>query len=141
MEPAHGGRELSITLPYYINFTIQHLGHGQKEPCILRWSADLNGFSRARFILLRRNTNGSLDKVDVVEDHLAAPDYGEEATMSLDKYNSHEMHELKAGDSVNFRAKLPESYQKRLVPSEQYHLIWPGTEICMWDWGTIEEHI
>jgi hypothetical protein len=140
MGAAQSRPELSTALPYYINFTLQRLPNAQEKPCIFRWDAHSNGFSRSRFVLLRRTANDDLEKVDVTELPRVTPDFGEEDTMSVDGYNHH-LWDLKAGGNVSLRAALPMNYQKLLVPGEKCHLIWPGGEIDMWDWGTIREHI
>jgi hypothetical protein len=143
MEPAQHETDLCRTLPYYINFTIQRLQDAQEEPCIFQWSATTNGFSRACFVLLHRDADNSLEKIDISKPSLFTPDFGEESSVTLDGYNHHMMKlwEMKPGDIVNFQVSLSENYQKLLVPGEQYHLIWPGAEIDRWDWGTVEGHI
>jgi hypothetical protein len=49
--------------------------------------------------------------------------------------------ELPPGGSVRLVAKLPESYYRALKAGETYTLLYPGGEVAIWEWGTIQENL
>lgn len=126
--------KLSTTLPYGIDFAItRSQDDSDQRSIIFRWSP----FATSGFVLLRHSVNG-IEEVYV--DHSRVIRLAEEDTVLVNGYNQY-LWELPPGGKVEFRATLPERYQRQLVPDSRYELLWPGGNIVIWEWGTIPEHL
>lgn len=43
--------------------------------------------------------------------------------------------------NVKFMPGLSKRYRKELKTGAKYELVWPGGEIAIWDWGTINQYL
>ena len=111
---------------------------GHDNPCIFHWSPNIHGFGLIGFVLLHETADGEIEKVEI--DHSGLVTLPEEKGPLVVGAGNYFLWELTPGNETTFVATLPERFQKVLVPSEKYHLVWPGNEIDQWDWGTISEH-
>ncbi|KAK4204626.1 hypothetical protein QBC40DRAFT_272628 [Triangularia verruculosa] len=135
--------ELSLTLPYKIEFILRRAKKdGSNRPCIFRWSPDINGFSPSGLILLRHadssDSDGGLETCDV--NHPKPLKFLSEDSILVDGQNAH-LCELAPGGEARFTASLPARYYQALRAGEMYTVLYPGSEVAMWDWGTIKEHL
>ncbi|KAF2280020.1 uncharacterized protein EI97DRAFT_429785 [Westerdykella ornata] len=128
--------DLSVTLPYYIDFTIRRPGDDHGRPLIFRWGPYRNALANAELVLLHIAKHGP-ERVDVAPLQVAEP---EPDSILVNGWNQF-LWELPPGREVHMREKLTANYQRLLKPGESYELLWPGAEIRMWDWGSMQEHI
>lgn len=132
---------LCVTMPNYMDFFITRLPDADGRPLICRWTPWRRFLTWGRLVLLHEKAPGQLEPVDVgllegLDDH---QDRGAEDTAKVPGNGVWEMSS-NPGDRIERRSRLTANYQTKLVPGERYRLLWPGGEIDMWDWGTIEEH-
>jgi hypothetical protein len=131
--------ELSITLPYYIDFTIKRPeteSDSNDRPLVFRWGPYSNAFAHAEVVLLHMTPQGP-EKIDVPPLSYAKPDPD---TIQVNGWNQY-LWELQPGSEIDMREKLTANYQRLLQPGEKYELVWPGAELPMWDWGSMKEHV
>lgn len=129
---------LCITTPYRINFaTVRSSGDVHRRPVTYRWSAWEN-LAKGRFVLLHETVSGELEPIEVsMLGGLVDEMYGEdEEEVSA---SESEVREGVPGEQWTSVVHLTANYQTKLVPGETYHLIWPGHEIELWEWGTRDE--
>ena len=135
--------QLSLTLPYNIKFTLRRAKEGGSDrPCIFRWSPAIGCFSPSGFLpLLHGHTTASANGFEQVEiDHTGLLKLPENDSIIVNNWNHH-LWEFAPGDSVRFVCGLPARYYKALQAGETYTLLYPGGEVAIWDWGTIQEHL
>ncbi|KAF2729340.1 hypothetical protein EJ04DRAFT_556160 [Polyplosphaeria fusca] len=127
--------ELSLTLPYHIEFTISRDRDDYcTQPIAFKWSPNSDGFTEEGFVLLRHNNN-SLERVPIDYPETAKSNDKEICvTIGFD----HHVWTLAPGDSIKLLAPLPETHHKALEPNQQYTLLWPGLLISKWDFGTMQ---
>ena len=134
--------ELSLTLPYKIEFILHRAREdGSDKPCIFRWSPAIDGFSPSGVVLLHHGDSSNSDgpktcEVDYYPKPLKSPN---EDSILADAQNGH-LFELAPGGEARCIASLPARYYQALRAGEMYTLLYPGGEVAMWDWGTVEEH-
>lgn len=129
---------LCITMPYRINFaTVRALDDTHRRPVTYRWSA-WDNMAKGRFVLLHETVSGELEPVEVsMLGGLVDEMYGEdEKEFSA---SESEVREGVPGEQRNSVIHLTANYQTKLIPGETYHLVWPGAEIELWDWGSRDE--
>ncbi|CAO2648047.1 Nn.00g089690.m01.CDS01 [Neocucurbitaria sp. VM-36] len=130
-------KTLSLTLPYAIQFAIKRQDGPAGKPVIFEWSPYIHGFAKSGFVLLHR-TATNLEAITI--DHSGLVDISRHEPLVVNGYN-HDLWELAPGGSVIFQQTLPERFQKSLKPDETYTLLWPGSNIATWEYGTVREHI
>lgn len=134
------GAELCRTMPYTIQFVVTRAADdAHSGPVICRWTA-WSSLAKGHFLLLHETASGALEPVDVgmlqgMADRFYRPGHGEETIAA----SNSEVWEMMAGGSYSPICNLTANYQTRLVPGETYHLLWPGGEIKMWEWGSMNE--
>ncbi|KAK9414689.1 putative Zn(2)-C6 fungal-type domain-containing protein [Seiridium unicorne] len=128
--------ELSVTLPYYIDFTIRRPAEGDDQSLIFRWGAYSDAFAQAQLVLLHITEHGR-ERVEIEPLEFAKPDAD---AIQVNGWNQF-LWELPSGGEIKMRDKLTANYQRRLEPGEKYELLWPGAEVSMWDWGSIKDHV
>ncbi|KAK6084703.1 hypothetical protein SCUP515_01199 [Seiridium cupressi] len=116
--------ELSVTLPYYIDFTIRRPAGGDDQPLVFRWGAYSDGFAQAQVVLLLITEHGR-ERVEIGPLEFAKPDAD---AIQVNGWNQF-LWELPSGGEIKMRDKLTANYQRRLEPGEKYELLWPGAEI------------
>jgi hypothetical protein len=128
--------QLSLTLPYNVEFTLRRAKEdGSDRPCIFRWSPAIGCFSSSGFLSLLHHTTASADGFEPLEiDHTGLLKRPE------NDWN-HYLWEFAPGNSVRFVCGLPARYYKVLQAGETYTPLYPGDEVAIWDWGTIQEHL
>lgn len=129
---------LCITLPYMMMFTtVRASDDAHKRPITYMWSA-WGSMAKGRFVLLHETGSGELEPIEVsMLGGLVDEMYGEdEAEVSA---SDSEVREGFPGQQSAPVAHLMANYQTKLVPGETYHLVWPGGEIELWEWGTRHE--
>lgn len=132
---------LSLTLPYRIEFALcRAKKDGSDRPCIVRWSPAIDGFSPAGFVLLHEETAAGGFKTHAV-DQTGFLEPPEEDSIAVDYGRDNFLWELAPGAEVRFAANLPARYYAALRDGEAYTLLYPGGEVAMWDYGTIQEHL
>ncbi|KAH7371845.1 hypothetical protein BKA64DRAFT_268209 [Cadophora sp. MPI-SDFR-AT-0126] len=129
---------LSTTLPFQIKFTLKRARDGHSNPCIFHWNPSIHGFGATGFVLLHEPENGTIENVEI--DRTGFVKLSGEKTPLVVRAGIHFLWELAPGNETTFVATLPERYHKVLAPAEKYHLVWPGSQINEWEWGTISEH-
>jgi hypothetical protein len=134
--------ELSLTLPYKIEFILHRAKEdGSDKPCIFRWSPTIDGFSPSGVVLLHHGDSSNSDGPKICEvDYTKPLKSPNEDYILADAQNSH-LYELAPGGEARCIASLPARYYQALHAGEMYTLLYPGGEVAMWDWGTVEEHL
>ena len=89
-----------------------------------------------RFILLLETPAG-LQRIEIRN---AQPEnvLGEVDAVLFTGHNG-DIWALDTGDEISQLGELVAQYQQLLIPGEKYHLLWPGGEIDMWEWGAKSE--
>lgn len=132
---------MSTTLPFQLRFCIKRAHDGHQRPCIFHWSPVIHGFPRdgAGLVLLHHRADGEVKEVEI--DHQAGRvELPEEKELVVNGWNHH-LWELAPGGEVKFVSSLLRHYHKAVQAGETYELLWPGSEIFRWEWGTIKEHM
>lgn len=52
-----------------------------------------------------------------------------------------ELQELSVGSEIKMLYNLPVHYHRQLKARGAYQLLWPGSEIDMWEWGSLSENV
>lgn len=130
--------ELCITTPFKIEFSITQLsGSTHNKNITYRWSA-WEDLAKGRFVLLHETATGELERVEVgMLQGLIDSMYSEEEQQS--SVSESEVNHSAPGKRKIRVQHLTANYQTRLTPGETYHLIWPGGEIKLWEWGSLQE--
>lgn len=140
MEPyeADEGAQLCITMPYRINFTIlRPRDDSHRKPVTYRWSA-WESMAKGRFRLLHELASGELEPIEVSKlGGLVDSMYEEEEEET--SVTESAVEEAGPGDHPRRLCTLTANYQTKMTPGEKYHLIWPGGEIDLWQWGSKEQ--
>lgn len=129
-------QKLIWTLPYKILFEITRQDDGIDRPLLFKCDILGDGFRSGGFVLLHHTENG-LEPMEL--DHSGLLDLNED-TFLVNEYN-HSLWQLKPGESIKLASSLPERYHKRFVLGQTYTLLWPGSKISTWEWGTKHEHM
>jgi hypothetical protein len=115
--------------------TFQRTRDSREEPCIFSWSESNDGYGPSGFLLFRHTANG-LRKIDIDDDTEAVS----QTSSLVDGWNR-SLWEVAAEGRVRLMATLPTRYRKELVAGAKYELVWPGSEVAIWDWGTQRQHM
>ncbi|KAK2604376.1 hypothetical protein N8I77_007314 [Diaporthe amygdali] len=136
-------QRLSLTMPYPIMSTIRRATDDDREArsCTFYWSNYTNAFSGKGLILVHHKEDGSFERVRV--DHTtglkALPEV--DSLVISGRYQPH-LHELAPGEETKTsRLGFPERYYRVLELGETYSLIFPGAEVGMWAWGSIQDNL
>jgi len=134
-------RQLSLTLPYVVNFTIRRAKNdGSDRPCVFRWHPLFDGFSNQGFILLQHIATGHDVKPCAVDNTKSVRPL--EDSIMLDGSGGNEyLWELLPGGVVHGSVNLPEHYYRAMQAGQTYTLLYPGGEVAMWDWATRLEYL
>jgi hypothetical protein len=131
---------LCVTLQYKITFSILREDDESLDPVIFAWSPRTNAYSPSGLMLLHHTSSG-LSPLDI--DHTAFVSPSEEIPIVVDrncaKFDA-SIRCMQRGEYYKYYTLLPERYQKGLLPGHTYTLLWPGSKITAWDWGTVESH-
>lgn len=134
--------ELSLTLPYQIEFILRRARKdGCHRPCVFRWSPSIDGFSASGIVLLRHADSSGSDGFEICDvDQPNPPELPNRGPIVVDGQNDH-LCELAPGSEKRFVASLPAWYYQALHAGETYTMLYPGSEVPVWGWGTIEGHL
>ncbi|KAK8026492.1 hypothetical protein PG991_003548 [Apiospora marii] len=133
--------KVSLTLPYDIDFTVTRSRDDDRrpgDPVLVRWSPLIDAFTSSGLVLLEHTADGGFARIPV--DHSRNLKLPEEERIKVDSWTPN-LAQLLPGDSVTLKGTLPEWYQRRLQAGKRYTLLWPGKEVTMWDWGTLQDHL
>lgn len=119
----------------FVLVTFTRAPDGHNEPCIFYWSPFYDAFGPSGFLLFQHTGNG-LEQV-ILE---GEPQSKSETPSVMDWYDG-TISEISSDGKVQMMATLPKRYRKELVEGVKYELVWPGSEIHLWDWGTRAENI
>jgi hypothetical protein len=128
--------QLSLTLPYYIDFTLRRPEEEGGKSIVFRWGSYSNALAHGQLVLLHITPNGP-ERIDVPPLSYAKPDPD---TIEVNGWNQF-LWELKPGGEIEMQEKLTPNYQRLLQPGQRYELVWPGAKVPMWDWGSMAEHV
>ncbi|KFY31521.1 hypothetical protein V493_01029 [Pseudogymnoascus sp. VKM F-4281 (FW-2241)] len=119
-----------------LNVTIQRTRDMHEEQCIFHWNGREDGCGPLGFLLFRHTENG-LRKINIdMDSHLSKP---LQTPFVVDGFNY--TFEVAPEGNVGFLITLPKRYRKELKTGAKYELVWPGGEIAIWDWGTINQYL
>jgi hypothetical protein len=128
-------QELSLTLPYYIEFIVKRCDTLDNKPIVFEWSPQIHALSKSGLVLLR-HTDTVLEPVPI--DHSGLVDISRHGPLIVNGYNQG-LWELAPGGVITVKVTLPARYQKLLEPGESYTMLWPGSNIKAWAYGTVRE--
>lgn len=132
---------LYITMVNYIEFTLTRVPGADGRPIACKWSPWKHLLATGSLFLLHERSPGHLERVNVgVLEGLDEDNACGAATMT--KTSKYDFWDISAspGDKVKLRSRLTANYQTKLVPGQRYHLLWPGGELTIWDWGSLRDH-
>ncbi|KAK1950835.1 hypothetical protein LY78DRAFT_742473 [Colletotrichum sublineola] len=138
-------QRLSLTTSYSILSTIHRAADddGKGRRCIFHWSMYTNAFAENGCILVRHKDDGTFENV-LVDNKTGLVALSEQTIDSLIVSGQHQadLFELGPGEQTSpTRLDLPERYYRVLKAGETYSLVFPGTEIGMWAWGSIQDNV
>jgi hypothetical protein len=125
--------ELSLTLPFSLNIKLHRAVDKSHEPCIFRWELT-NALAQGDLLLFHETITGS---------HLIPinhPLCNHNDVVTLGQWDG-DFIQLSPGGEIRFQDPLPRRYREKLQPGETYRLQWPGSEVSMWEWGSLKDHI
>jgi hypothetical protein len=128
---------LSLTLPYEIEFVIKRVDTLEEKPIVFEWSPQIHALAETGLVLLR-HTDAVLGPITI--DHSGLVDISRHGPLIVDGYNQG-LWELAPGGVITVKVNLPSRYQKSLKPEESYTILWPGSNIKTWAYGTVRELI
>ncbi|KAF4820979.1 hypothetical protein CGCSCA5_v003592 [Colletotrichum siamense] len=139
------GQRLSLSTPYPIISTIHRAADDDAKGrrCVFHWSMYTNAFAENGCILVRHKDNGTFEKV-LVDNKSGLVVLPEQTIDSLIVSGQHQanLFELGLGEQTGpTRLDLPERYYRVLKAGETYSLVFPGAEIGMWAWGSIQDNV
>ncbi|KAJ5951189.1 uncharacterized protein N7479_009602 [Penicillium vulpinum] len=110
----------------------------QGQPCIIHWDPIEDGFGQSGMMLLQYNyphTN-ELQHLQPDLEQLPAKSLHPREVNTSDPC----FKELNPGASVSWEVALPSVYFDFFQVGKFYNIFWPGSQIPLWDWGTLAEH-
>lgn len=107
------------------------------KPIIFDWTPYIHGFTKSGVVLLHHRAT---DFEPITIDRSGLVDISRHEPLVVNGRNPG-LSALTPEASVTLQATLPREYQKLLKPDETYTLLWPGSEVALWAYGTIREHI
>lgn len=128
---------LSLTLPFTVQFVIKRVHDLTSKPVMFEWSPHIHGFMESGLVLLH-HTATKLEVIPV--DHSDVVDISRKKPLMVNGYN-HDLWELAPGGFIKGQVDLPARFQKSLKPGEKYTLLWPGGATATWEYGTLREHM
>jgi hypothetical protein len=125
--------ELSLTLPFAIKVTLRRAGDNTQRPCIFRW--ELSNVLAQGDLLVFHETIVGLRQIQIVH-----PLWKQKDVVTLERLSG-DFIELSPGSEIEFQANIPLRYREQLKDGETYHLQWSGSEVSLWEWGSLKDHI
>lgn len=125
--------ELSLTLPFVIKVKLHRALDNTQRPCIFRWELS-NALAQGDLLVFHETTDG------LRQIHIEHPMWDQKDVVTLERLSGNFI-ELSPGSEIEFQANLPLRYREQLKDGEAYRLQWPGSEVSMWEWGSLENHI
>lgn len=107
------------------------------KPCIFHFHSFYDAFGPSGFLLFRHTAHGLSQ---VMLSGLPAVQPESEPRRAIDGWPS-DVRELAPDGQVQIMTTLPKRYRREMEEGMKYELVWPGSEVALWDCGTVKEHI
>ncbi|KAG4435771.1 hypothetical protein IFR05_008745 [Cadophora sp. M221] len=132
------GRELTAGSRCYVLVTIHRAGSdSHNSPCILSWDQN----DAAADLLLFQHTPDGLRQVEIAGEEPSSQIPSPLQTPFQVDGSNPSLRELAPGGKERFMMTMPRIFRDVLAEGEKYELVWPGSEIGIWDWGTKKEFL